>query len=403
MHRRRRRGVPELVGAPDSPVPVVLRVALRVALGKNHRRLHVALLVGDPQVELEVGPVARQRVDDPLEVRGQGHGRRVLQRLRTIEPMATAAQSQVDHEHRLLTEAAGVLARPDRSHLTVRGPDAHEYLQGQVTNDVEALTPGTGCYAALLNPKGRMLADMRVLAISPEELWLDLEGVAHETAMRELTMYKIGRKVEIADAPQRTVLSVIGPQAWEVLERAGIATGAAPAPEHAWVRGLHDALVAATDTGYDLLVAPAAAGTLTDALTAAGAGPVSAETAELVRIARGRPRYGVDMGDENLPGEAGIVARAVSFTKGCYVGQEPVARMFHKGHPNRHLRGLLLSAPVEPGTPVEAAGKEVGRVTSAGVSPVHGAIALAILRREVAPGDDVTAGPATARVVEPPL
>ena len=82
----------------------------------------------------------------------------------------------------------------------------------------------------------------------------------------------------------------------------------------------------------------------------------------------------------------------MSFTKGCYVGQEPVARMFHKGHPNRHLRGLLLSAPVEPGTAVTAAGKEVGRVTSAGVSPTHGPIALAILRREVEPGDEVTAG-----------
>jgi tRNA-modifying protein YgfZ len=122
-----------------------------------------------------------------------------------------------------------------------------------------------------------------------------------------------------------------------------------------------------------------------------------------VRIEHGRPRYGVDMSDENLPGEAGIVERAVSFTKGCYVGQEPVARMFHKGHPNRHLRALLLTAPVEPGTAVVAAGKDVGRVTSAGLSPIHGPIALAILRREVAPGDKVTAGSATAKVVEPPL
>jgi folate-binding protein YgfZ len=122
-----------------------------------------------------------------------------------------------------------------------------------------------------------------------------------------------------------------------------------------------------------------------------------------VRIEHGRPRYGIDMSDENLPGEAGIVERAVSFTKGCYVGQEPVARMFHKGHPNRHLRVLLLSDVPEPGTVVTAAGKEVGRVTSAGVSPTHGPIAMAILRREVEPGDDVTAGPATAKVAAPPL
>ena len=287
--------------------------------------------------------------------------------------------------------------------MTVRGPDAHEYLQGQVTNDVEALAPGAGCYAALLNPKGRILADMRLLSLSPEELWLDVEAAAHETVLRELAMYKIGRKVEISGETGRALLSVIGPRAWEVLGQAGLASGAAPAPEHAWVRGRDDAVIAATDVGFDLLVAADAAGPPADALQAAGAERVSAQAAELLRIERGRPRYGVDMTDENLPGEAGIVERAVSFTKGCYVGQEPVARMFHKGRPNRHLRTLLLSAPVEPGTAVTAAGKEVGRVTSAAVSPLHGPIALGILRREVAPGDEVAAGAATAKVVEPPL
>ena len=317
--------------------------------------------------------------------------------------MATRAQSPVERDHRALTEGAGVLQRPDRAHLTVRGPDAHEYLQGQVTNDVEALAPGAGCYAALLNPKGRILADMRLLSLSPEELWLDVEAAAHETVLRELAMYKIGRKVEISGETGRALLSVIGPRAWEVLGQAGLASGAAPAPEHAWVRGRDDAVIAATDVGFDLLVAADAAGPPADALQAAGAERVSAQAAELLRIERGRPRYGVDMTDENLPGEAGIVERAVSFTKGCYVGQEPVARMFHKGRPNRHLRTLLLSAPVEPGTAVTAAGKEVGRVTSAAVSPLHGPIALGILRREVAPGDEVAAGAATARVVEPPL
>jgi folate-binding protein YgfZ len=318
--------------------------------------------------------------------------------------MATRAAGTLEHDHRVLTEGAGFLERPDRAHLTVRGPDAAEYLQGQVTNDVEALSAGAGCYAALLNPKGRILADMRVIAVAPDELWLDLEAVARETAVRELTMYKIGRKVEIADAgPDRTVLSVIGPRGWEVLTQAGIVAGAAPAPEHAWVRSGEDVLVAATDVGFDLIATPAAITGLSDALAAAGAQPVSEEAAEVVRIEHGRPRYGIDMSAENLPGEAGIVERAVSFTKGCYVGQEPVARMFHKGHPNRHLRGLLLSTPVATGTTVTVAGKEVGRVTSVAVSPVHGPIAMGILRREVQPGDEVAAGSATAMVAEPPL
>ena len=319
--------------------------------------------------------------------------------------MATHAPSTVEHDHRALAEAAGVVERAERAHLAVSGPDALEYLQGQVTNDVQALAPGQGCYAALLNPKGRILGDMRVLVIAPEEVWLDVEPVAREAVMRELSMYKIGRRVQIEDAgAQRTVLSVIGPRSWDVLVEAGLAQGDAPAPEHAWTRGPDDAVIAATDTGYDLLLTPGAAAGAREALVAAGAAPVSPATAEVLRIERGRPRYGTDFGDENLPGEAGIVGRAVSFTKGCYVGQEPVARMFHKGHPNRHLRGLALAAAVEPGAAVTAAGKEVGRVTSAGVSPAHGPIALAILRREVSPGDEVTvASGVAARVVEPPF
>ena len=292
--------------------------------------------------------------------------------------------------------------RADRAHLTVSGPDAHEYLQGQVTNDVAALAPGAGCYAAMLNPKGRILADMRVMSLTPEELWLDVEAAASETVLRELRMYKIGRRVDVAEA-DRTVLSVIGPRAWDALAEAGVVSGSAPAPEHSWVHGRDGAVVVATDTGYDLLVPPAACDSLLQALQNAGVEQVSSEAVEVLRIERGRPRHGIDMSDENLPGEAGIVERAVSFTKGCYVGQEPVARMFHKGHPNRHLRILVLDAPVEAGTTVTAAAKDVGRITSAGVSPVHGPIALAILRREVTPGDEVAAGAAGAKVVDPPL
>jgi tRNA-modifying protein YgfZ len=317
----------------------------------------------------------------------------------------TQAATALDREYRALIESAGVLDRADRAHLTVRGPDAAEYLQGQVTNDVESLQPGAGCYAALLNPKGRILADARILSMSPDELWLDTEAVAREAAHRELVTYKIGRRVEVLDStPERTVLSLAGPRSWEVLEAARLVAGPAPAAEHSWVRGGDGSPIVATDTGFDLLTGRDVAALHRDALVEAGAAEVSAEAAEIVRIERGRPRYGTDMDAENLPAEAGIVERAVSFTKGCYVGQEPVARMYHKGHPNRHLRGLELSAPVSPGSVVTAGDKEVGRAASAAVSPGRGPIALAILRREVQPGDEVTAGPGvTARVVELPF
>jgi folate-binding protein YgfZ len=158
-----------------------------------------------------------------------------------------------------------------------------------------------------------------------------------------------------------------------------------------------------TDVGIDVIAdRPAEA---REALLGAGAQPVSLEAAEIVRIERGRPRHGLDMTEDNLPAEAGIVERAVSFTKGCYVGQEPVARMHYKGRPNRHLRGLRLSGPAERGSALLADGKEVGRLTSTSLSPALGPIALALVRREVAPGEQliVADGGPAATVVELPF
>ncbi len=119
----------------------------------------------------------------------------------------------------------------------------------------------------------------------------------------------------------------------------------------------------------------------------------------------GRPRYGVDLDDSVIPQEAGLNDRAVNFEKGCYVGQETVARLFYRGKPNRHLRGLRLSEPVASGEPLRLGEREVGRVGSSVVSPAHGPIALAIVRREAAPGDTLAVGEngATATVVELPF
>jgi tRNA-modifying protein YgfZ len=136
-----------------------------------------------------------------------------------------------------------------------------------------------------------------------------------------------------------------------------------------------------------------------------GVEDVSAETAECLRIESGRPRLGFDMDDTTIPQEAGINDRAVNFEKGCYVGQETVARLHYKGKPNRHLRGLRLSAPAERGDALLLGEREVGRLGSTCVSPAIGPIGLALVRREAAPGDTlaVADGDTTAEVVELPF
>ena len=317
--------------------------------------------------------------------------------------MTVQAHPDLELAYRILREEAGVVERGDRSCLDVTGPDSVEFLQGQVTNDVEALEAGQGCYALLLNPKGRILADMRILMRTAEELCLDGDTAAMETVAANLRTYKIGRRVEISPLLDRKVTSVIGPKATELL-------GVAPPPdENAFVEvaGNGPKLVAVTtDAGVDLFFHTSESGSIEQLI--AGIQPVSEEAAEVLRIERGRPRFGVDMSDENLPGELGLEERAVSFTKGCYVGQEPVARMHHRGHPNRHLRGLALSKPAVTGGAVTRANgdgepAEVGRVGSTAVSPSLGPIALALIRREVEVGAEVLVGGGPARVVRLPF
>ena len=297
---------------------------------------------------------------------------------------------ELDAQYRQLREECGLLDRSERGQLEVRGPDAAEYLQGQLTSDVEALEPGEGQYSALLDRKGHMQADLRILRPGEgPDIWLDVEPQPAAAVLRHLSMYSIGREVEVADASgERALLSLIGPRSVEV-------AGSPALPEHACepvaVAGV-DCLAVGTAAGIDLLPPAGERERVAAALLDAGAAAVSEEAAEILRLEAGVPRFGFEMGPETMPAEAGIVERAVSFTKGCYIGQETVARLHYRGRPNRHLRGLRLSAPAQPGAPVRKGEKEVGRLGSAAVSPAFGPIGLAILRREVEPGDEVAVG-----------
>ena len=296
----------------------------------------------------------------------------------------------LDAQYRVLREGAGGVRRDGRRSIAITGTDAADYLEGQVTNEVEALAPGEGCYAALLDRKGHMQGDMRLLRIGDEAFELETEAVAGDAILRHLSMYKIGREVEVEDVSGRTItLSVIGPAAVEV-------TGTGPlVPEHAHrahsIGGVGSRAVA-TDLGVDLVVPAAEVEGVADELARAGAEAVTEAAAEIVRVESGRPRFGAEMTTATIPEEAGINERAVSFTKGCYIGQETVARLHYRGKPNRHLRGLRLGGPGESGELVRLGDRDLGSIGTAVLSPAHGHIALAILRREAEPGATVTVG-----------
>jgi tRNA-modifying protein YgfZ len=298
-------------------------------------------------------------------------------------------------DYERLREAVGLVDRSARGKLRLTGGEAADYLQGQVTNDVAALTPGTGCYAALLNHKGKMLTDMRVLR-GEDFIWVDTEPEGLPALVRNASMFSIGRDVRHEDVSAAySILSLIGPEARAQLDELP------PATEHAFTQGEHG-LYVATDLGVDVICAADDAARVRDAL---GVEPVSEEAAECLRIESGRPRFSIDVGTETIPQEAGLNERAVSFTKGCYVGQETVARLHYKGKPNRHLRGLRLSEPVEHGDPIRLGERVVGEVGSTTVSPALGPIALAVVRREAEPGAVVEVGeaPVTATVAQLPF
>jgi folate-binding protein YgfZ len=253
-----------------------------------------------------------------------------------------------------------------------------------------------------------MLGDLRAIA-TDDGLLVLCERVALQALFDQVRRGLIGWQAELH---KRTVelglLSLIGPRSEEVARAAGLPI---PDEEEHDVAGTASTYVVRTDAGLDVLPEAARTTELRAALVAAGAVEAPEAVAEIVRVEHGRPRYGIDLDEGVMPAEAGIVERAVSFTKGCYVGQETVARLHWKGKPNRHLRGLKLSAPVATGAAVTVAGaegaeaREVGRIGSSVVSPAAGPIALAILRREVAPGDHVLVGEQAveAQVVTPPL
>lgn len=319
-----------------------------------------------------------------------------------------------------------MIDRSTRGTLLVTGADRRSFLQGLLTNDLQALEPGRGRYAAWLTPQGRMITDMRVIELGGRML-LDVRASDAPALAQRFEQLVFAEDVQVQDASGTfDQIRVIGPAAAKTL--AGVLTflsgGKTPMAEPelaAWVEyenavvPLPDAeLIVVKDdglgvAGYDLYVARTASAIVHGALEEAGVTPLDEATAEVLRIEHGRPLFGVDMDTDTIPLEAGIEDRAISFSKGCYVGQEVIVRVVSRGHGRvaRRLVGLSLDGTHVPaaGEPIAAGDREIGRVTSAVRSSALGhPIALGYVHRDFAePGTSVTVGSEPATVTPLPF
>lgn len=326
--------------------------------------------------------------------------------------MIATAAADLAAERQALVSGAALLDRSAAGRLRLGGADRARFLHGLVTCDVQRLAEGQGAYGFVTSSQGRVLADAVVLALE-DELWLEVPPGAADEVADHLAKYLIADRVEIA-ALHAVPLGVAGPRAAELLESLA---GRGTLPTEPWAhRPVTVAGVAARAVrrgiapveALDLWLPSGAAPEVRAHLQAEGAVAVSADAWDLLRVERGVPAFGRDFGPANFPQETGLGDQAVSYTKGCYLGQEIVARIHYRGGVHKGLRGVRFrgrEAPPPTGTPLLAEGRPAGAVGTTVVSPDHGPIGLAILHeRANAPGTVLQVeGGGEAEVVELPF
>ncbi|HEX6574679.1 MAG TPA: hypothetical protein VF042_06870 [Gemmatimonadaceae bacterium] len=302
-------------------------------------------------------------------------------------------------EYSALRSGAVIIDRSDRVRIRFGGPRAAELVTGLVTNDVLSLQPGHGQYAAALTPKGKIAADLRILA-DKDGLLTDTSARASQNWREIVTKYINPRISPYRDVTAETRdIGIFGPKARHVV---AAATGADPVALGALHPYSHiEAELPAGSMlivrvaeieaeGYELILPAESEKAVRDKLLSHGAIPGSSQTWQVARIEAGRPEWGIDMNDSTIPQEANFDSLdAISYTKGCYTGQETVARVHFRGHVNRFLRRVhFVSASIPPSNAelINDAGEVVGDVRSVAMSPRHGGVAIAMVRREVAPG-----------------
>ena len=313
---------------------------------------------------------------------------------------------------------AAFIDRSARGRLVVSGHDRASYLQGLLTNDIVALKPGEGCYAAYLTPQGRMIADVLAYELG-DVMLLTVPREQKDVVLAKLDQFVLSEDVQLGDATDTFfAIAIVGPAAARVLgEILGEgAAGLELLPDHGNRRvrfGGRPAIVTRIadtgEVGFDIYVESTESDALRRALSAADVPQTDLETAETLRIEAGIPKFNRDMDEETIPLEAGIEARAISFSKGCYVGQEVIIRVVHRGHGRvaRKLVGLVVDGEVAPpeGAAVTTDLRAVGNVTSSAISPMlERPIALAYLHRDfLAAGTVVSVGGARAVVTALPF
>jgi folate-binding protein YgfZ len=297
-------------------------------------------------------------------------------------------------EYSAVRSAVGLIDRTNRGLLQFTGADRLSFLQGMLSNDLGSLQPFEGQYATLLTQQGKVVADIRVLC-SLNSFYLDFWQDLRSKILDHLNHYLVADEVEITDrSAEYAILSIQGPKAEALLRKlAGLSELPTRPKQHAMVtiEGAAVCVVRDSDTGesgFDLIIPRthlfAIAKSLTATGTSFGAAWVGEDAHNVLRIEAGVPRYGIDFSEDNLLLEVGI-DHAVSFTKGCYLGQEVVERIRSRGHVNKRLVGLLVagSDPVSAGDRIIAADIEVGHLTSFAVSPaLKQSIALGYIHKD---------------------
>jgi len=296
-------------------------------------------------------------------------------------------------EYQAVREKAGLIDLSFRAQVRMTGEDRVSFLQGMISNDVKVLRPGDGCAATLLTEQGRIVADLRVYTLD-NAILLDVDARIKERMIEALARFIIADDVEMEDlSEQQVTFALQGPAASRLLTAAGVSLSLDKPFQHQEVTlaGTTARIIRVSDTGeegYELFVAAEQAEQCWTALLHAGEPlglrPVGLAALQMLRVEAGIPWYGLDMDEGRIVLEVGL-EQAISFKKGCYLGQEVVERATARGHVNRKLSGLLLHGNTLPegGTKLFHNAQEAGWVTSTVQSPRFGhPIALGYVRRE---------------------